>query len=376
MQQDHERQPSEGHRRVVPGNEHPGRLKIFLGYAPGVGKTFSMLDEGLRRKRRGQDVVIGMLDSAGRAETEEHAADLEVVPPLRLESHDRAGKAVDIEAVIARRPDVVIVDALQEPNPAGAARPTRYEDVEAILAAGISVLTTLDVYHLESLRDHYRDITGLHNDLAVPDRLLHEAEEVELVDLTPRALINRVERGAVVEADSIPNARETLFREGNLVALRELAMREIASRIDEDLTEYRKEKRIEKPWAARDRVMVCMSPTRSGLRLLRRGWRMAQRMHGEVEAVFVESEAPTPKEQKMLEADYALAEKLGIPVTVLHGEVAPELIQHAKAHNVTHVVLGHAQRSRMQELLRENILSELARELKNVDIIVVASEDA
>jgi two-component system, OmpR family, sensor histidine kinase KdpD len=354
------------------GKGRRGRLKIFLGYAPGVGKTFSMLDEAHRRKRRGQDVVVGFIDAHGRQSIAEHLGDLEVIPPRFLPND--VHPIVDVEAIVRRKPGVVLVDALEAVNPPGAIRSTRSEDVEAILEAGVAVLTTLDVYQLESLADHFEDITGLKAEHAVPDRLLHEADEVEMVDVTPRALINRLERGDVYDADLIPGARDSLFREGNLNALRELALREIAVRVDEDLAEYRKEKRIEKPWAAHDRVMVCISPTRSSLRMLRRGWRMCQRMHGDVFAVYVESEAPTPREKKILESDFALAEKLGIPIVKIKGEVAEELIKYAQQNNVTQIVLGHSQRTRMQEILRGSILSELARELKTIDIIVVASD--
>ncbi len=347
-----------------------GKHKIFLGYAPGVGKTHAMLEEALRRAKRGQDVVIGLVDSEGRAPIEELASTLEVIPPLVL----NGSKEVDVDAIIARKPEVVLIDDIQHTNAAGSAREKRWQDVQALLDSGIGVLSTVNVHHFESLNDNVSDITGLQISDTVPDQILHEACEVEYIDVTPRALINRLDRGDVYSANQLTPDVASFFREGNLNALREIAMRETASRVDEDLVEYRKEKRIEKPWAAQDRVMICISPTRSALRLIRRGWRMGQRMHGEVLCVHVEEGPIGDKEKKILADDFKLAERLGIQTFTLKGELAPTLIEFAKERNVTQLIIGHPRRNRFQEILKPAVLAELVKSLRTVDILVVATE--
>lgn len=344
-----------------------GHLKIFLGYAPGVGKTFSMLEEAHRRKRRGQDLIIGIIDSRGRAETLEEAKDLEQIP---LDSHSE----LNVEAVLKRHPEVLLVDDLEHTNAAGGQRQRRWQDVEAVLNAGISVLTTLGVQNLESLNDQIKDITGIIVTDTVPDQLLHSADEIELVDLTPRALINRLDRGVIYPHKTMDSETLSLFREGNLNALREIAMREAAGRVDEDLTAYRKVKNIEKPWATSDRVMICISPNKNSLRLMRKGWRMGQRLRGDVVAVHVEQAALNENESKILKDDFALAQRLGIRTVTLRGSVAQELIKFAKENSVTQLLLGHPERSKMQELMRPSLVSELARALRTVDITLVAAE--
>lgn len=351
--------------------------KIFLGYAPGVGKTYNLLDEALRRKSRGQDVVVGSVESYGRKSTEEIAEGFEAVPLKVAEVGGRRYSDLDLDAILARKPDLVIVDELAHSNAPGSQHEKRWQDIEFLLQNGINVLSTLNVYQLESLNDHVADITGVRIAETVPDRILHEADEVEIIDVTPQALINRFKRGDVYLESKTPEGFDGLFNEATLSALREIALREAAGRVDEDLVGYRKEKRIEKPWAAQDRVMICISPTRSSLRLIRRGWRMGQRMHGEVIAVHVEDGSSHGDEQKkILDSDFALCKRLNIETQHLKGELGPTLVQFAKDRNVTAVILGHPERSRLQEIFRPSILSELARELRTVDIIVVSTETA
>jgi two-component system sensor histidine kinase KdpD len=240
------------------------------------------------------------------------------------------------------------------------------------LDTGIAVLSTLNVQHLESLNDVVRDITGVTVRETVPDRLLHEADEVKLVDVTPRALIHRLERGEVYPPSKVDQALHNWFREGNLNALREITLRVTAEEVDEDLTAYRRARHIEEPWAAHDRVMVCVSPTLASLRLVRRGWRLAQRLHGDIVTVYVESKPPEEKEQRALQDCWALAERLGIPVVALHGDVATELIHYARQHDITHIVLGHSTRSRWREMWHGSIINRLTRELRTIDILIVA----
>ncbi len=351
-------------------DKHPqgsGKLKIFLGFAPGVGKTFKMLDEAIRRKRRGQDVVAGLIDAKGRAATREEIGDIEPVAPL-------PNGELDVNAIIARRPDVVLVDDLAHSNAPGSPEAKRFQDVEKILANGISVLTTVNVQNLESLNDSVADITGVRVSDTFPDRILHQAEEVELVDLTPRALINRLERGDVYPGEEVSAETRDWFREGNLASLRELAMREAAHHVDEDVVEYRKVKHIEKPWAANDRIMICVSPTRYSLRLIRRGWRVGQRLHGDVVAVFVQDGPLGEREAKILQNDFSLAERLGIRTATLKGDVSEQLIDYAKQNNVTQIILGHPDRTRIQEMIKGSIVNDLIKALKTVDIMVIATE--
>jgi two-component system sensor histidine kinase KdpD len=351
----------------MPSRKRPegfGRHKIFLGYAPGVGKTYQMLEESIRRQQRGQQVVVGVLEN-------ERPAVLDLIKDFQRMPAKDGG--IDVEAILALRPSLVIVDQLQKGNPGGSRNAARWQDVEELLSNGINVLSTLDVLHLESLNDTVADIIGERVKETIPDRVLHEAEEVDLVDLTPRALLNRVERGAVYPLP-LSDRDTQFFRLGNLSALREIAMREAASTVDEDLAEYRKEKRIEKPWATQDRVLICISPTRSSLRLIRRGWRMGQRMHGEVIGVYVEEGSIGDKERKILDSDFALCQRLGIVTHTLRGPVSETVVRFAREQNVTAIILGHPERSRVSEIFRPSILSDLSRELRTVDIIVVATE--
>lgn len=355
------------------GSDSKGRHKIFLGFATGTGKTFAMLDEAHRRKNRGQDVVVGFVDPHGRKDTVEHVEGLEQVPPRIVENGGKRYEEIDVEGVIARRPQLVLVDELPHTNAPGSPRKQRWQDVEALLDAGINVLSTLDVQHLESLNDQVFDIAGVRIEETVPDHILKNATEVEMVDATPRALIHRLERGDVVHEDGRSDDLQKLFQEGSLSALRELAFREIAERVDEDVLNQGT-RNVQRPWAARDRVMICISPTQPSMRLIRRGWRIGQRLHGDVVAVYVEDETPSSKEQQILESDFNLAQRLGIPAERLKGDVADELIKYAKDHNITQIVVGHSSRSRMQELLRPSIVSALIRELRTIDILVVSAE--
>lgn len=355
-----------------------GRLKIFLGFAAGVGKTFEMLNEGNRRKqKRGQDVVVGYVETHGRAGTGEQLGDLEVIPRKKIEYRGATFEEMDTHAILKRHPQWVLIDELAHTNVPGSEREKRWQDVEVLLDAGINVATTLNVQHLESLNDTIRDITGQWVRETVPDRIVATADEVKMVDITPRALIHRLERGDIYKPDKVQQALNNWFREGNLSALRELALREVAQEVDEDIETYRKERHIQDAWATHDRIMICVSPKKSSLRLLRRGWRIAQRLHGDIVAVFVENTPPTEIQQEILRNDFALADRLKIPVVTLHGDVASEIIRYAQENQITQLVIGHSKRTRWQEFMKGSIINRLTRDLRNIDILVVAdSEEA
>ena len=358
------------------GQPGRGRHKIFLGFAAGVGKTYKMLEEANRRHERGQDVVIGFLETHGRKGTDAQVGDLEAIARQTVEYRGVPLQEMNTETILRRNPRIALVDELAHTNVPGSAREKRWQDVEALLEAGVTVLSTLNVQHLESLNDTVFDITGVRVRETLPDRVLREADEIVIVDITPRALVNRLKRGDIYAPDKIERALGNWFREGNLGALREIALRETAREVDEDVNAYRRDKRIEAHWAANDHIMVCLSPSQNSLRLLRRGWRIAQRLQGDIVAVYVASHPPTAQEQQILHNDFALAERLGIPTVTLHGAVAAELTRYARAHEITQIVMGHSSRSRWQEFLKGSIINRLARELRTVDILLVTEPNA
>lgn len=352
-----------------------GRLKIFLGFAAGVGKTYEMLSEANRRKQRGQDVVVGYVETHGRKGTEAQLGDLEIIPRRKIVYKNAEFEEMDVEAILRRRPQWVVVDELAHTNVPGSERPKRWQDVEYLRDAGINVLTTLNVQHLESLNDTIYDITGIRVRETVPDYLLDDAEIV-MVDITPRALIHRLERGEVYAPEKVPWALNNWFRETNLNALREIALREVAKEVDKDLLDQSHQTRASSSLATQERIMVCIAPEPHSMRLLRRGWRISQRLKGEIVAVYVAHHPLSPEQQEHLRNVLLLADRLNTPVVTLHGEVADQLIHYAKEHHITQLVIGHSSRSRFQELLKGSIIHRLTQELRNVDILIVAPPDA
>lgn len=354
--------------------QNRGRLKVFLGFAAGVGKTYETLQEAARRRQRGQDVVIGYLETHGRAGTEAQVGDLPMVPRKKIEYRGVTFEDMDTDALLALHPHTVVVDELAHTNVPGSGCGKRWEDVEVLLSAGINVLSTLNVQHLESLNDSVYEATGVRVWETVPDHVLRDADEIVMVDITPRALINRLERGDIYQPDKVEQAKANWFRENNLAALREIALREIAHEVDDDMAAYRREHHLQGPIATHDRIMVCLSPTQSSLRLLRRGWRISERLKGEIIAVYVESRVPNKKEQQTLQNDFALADRLKIPIVTLHGnDVASEIIRYACEKGITQLVLGHSDRSAWQEFVKGSIINRIARELRSVDLLIVAN---
>src|SRR5947209_375486 len=264
-----------------------GTLRVYLGAAPGVGKTYAMLNEGWRRKERGTDVVIGYLEPHDRPRTMEQVRDLETVPRRTLTYRDRTFDEMDVDAVLARKPEVALVDELAHTNVPGSRNEKRWQDVQELLDAGITVISTLNIQHLESLNDVVAQITGIIQRETIPDEIARLADQVELVDQTPEALRRRMAHGNIYAADKVDAALANYFREGNLSALRELALLWLADRVDEGLEDYRERHGIEKAWETRERVVVALTGAPSGDRLLRRGARMAARAHGDLIGVHV-----------------------------------------------------------------------------------------
>src|SRR5216683_4094882 len=256
-----------------------GRHRVYLGIAPGVGKTYTALEELHRRKERGTDVVIGFLETHGRPRTAELAASLEVVPRKQIPYKGVNIEEMDTQAVIQRHPAVALVDELAHTNAPGSQHEKRWQDVSDLLAAGLTVISTVNIQHLESLADIVESITGVQVRERVPDRVVDEADEVELIDMAPHALQQRMRHGNIYPPERAQRALDGFFREGNLIALREMALRKMAQVCEQDLEEYMHQNQIEASWTAGEQVMVCLDDQPQAQHLLRRGWRMANRYH-------------------------------------------------------------------------------------------------
>ena len=356
-----------------------GRHRVYLGIAPGVGKTFTALEELQRRKDRGTDAVIGFLETHGRKRTEELAAKLEAVPRKQIPYKGVIVEEMDTDAVIARHPAVALVDELAHANAPGSKHEKRWQDVEDLLDAGITVISTVNIQHLESLADIVESITGVQVNERVPDRVIDEADEVELIDMSPHALRQRMKHGNIYPPDRAERALESFFREGNLMALRDMALRKMAQVCEQDLEEYMNEHHIDAAWPAGQRVMVCVDDQAPAQNLVRRGWRMANRYRTELLAVFVQTPAwgsAAPERKRALEENLRFAEDLGAEVVRVQGsDVARALIGVAHDKNVGSIIIGHSRHGRLHELLRGSVVQKLLRLAGDVDVHVVADRD-
>jgi len=321
-----------------------GRLKIFLGYAPGVGKTYTMLNEAHVLKKRGEDIVVGIVETHGRIETETLLKDLETVPRRRVEYQGILLEEMDLDTVLKRRPAVVLVDEVAHTNAPGSRHPKRYQDVEELLDGGIDVYTTLNVQHFESLNDVVEKITRIRMQETLPDTFLDRADEVQVVDIPLEELFERLKEGKVYIPPQAKRAMENFFQRGNLVALRELMLTHVARKIDTELLNYMRAKAISGPWPAGERLMVCIAPSPYAKQLLRKGYTIAKEAHAEWYAVHVS----TPSLKEMSDKDKAyigealnLADELGAKVATLSGtDVAHEILRFAREYNINHIVIG------------------------------------
>ena len=366
--------PSEGLPPPPPGQR--GRLKIFLGAVAGVGKTYRMLAEAHRRvERNGEDVVIGIAETHGRPATAELLKGLEQVPLKAVEYRGKTFHEMDTDAVIARHPQWVLVDELAHTNVPGTRHAKRWQSAEELRDHGINVIATLNVQHLESLNDAVYEITGVRVRETIPDAIVDAADEVELEDLTPDAVINRLKRGDIYHGEKIPQALANFFRRANIVALRELALRKTAEEVDTDLVEVMGAGHREQARAAHEQIAVLIAPRPMATRLVRRGYRLADRMHADLVTIHVRVPAATlgQREQGLLDAAYQLTRELGGRVVELQGDsVADEVIRYVRESGVTFIVMGQSARSRFEEITRGSIINRIMRETKNVDIVVVA----
>jgi len=351
-----------------------GLLRIYLGAAPGVGKTFAMLNEGQRRHERGTDVVAGFVETHGRPRTAEAMGDLEVVPRRMIGHRGTEFPEMDIDAVLARKPEVALVDELAHTNVPGSRNEKRWQDVVELLDAGIDVISTVNIQHLESVNDVVERITGVKQRETVPDEVVRQADQVELVDMTPEALRRRMAHGNIYPAERIDPALTNYFRPGNLAALRELALLWVADRVDESLEEYRERHGITEPWETRERVLVALTGAPGTDALIRRAARMAQRAHGELLGVHVRGgEGLAGSSSTALDAQHRLLEDLGGEFhEVVGSDVAKALTDFARSENCTQLVLGASHRSRLQELWRGSVVNRIIRLSGTIDVHVIS----
>lgn len=378
-----------------------GRLRVYLGAVAGSGKTYAMLNEGHRRESRGTDVVVGYLETHKRPQTEAQLGDLEVLPRKKVSYRGVILEEMDTSAVIARHPKVALVDELAHTNAPGSKHAKRYQDVEELLDAGIDVVTTLNIQHLESLNDMVASITGVRVRETLPDRILDSADEVEIIDISPYALRQRMKHGNIYPPERIEPALNNFFREGNLTALRELALRRTAEKTESQLQQYMTDHHISQLWPASERVLVGFDHRSHTRQVLRDAWRLAHGLHADLIAISIQPEGYLAFTSKLvrflkygrdagrqqeaarqrLEAHIVLAEDLGAEIIRMQSDdIARTLVEVARERQITQIVLGQPARSHWEELLRGSIINRLLRLSSDVDIHLVPrsreSEDA
>jgi two-component system sensor histidine kinase KdpD len=370
------KKPEEWLEVVSPTAKTRGIFKLFLGYAPGVGKTYSMLSEAIRRKSRGEDVVIGIVETHGRKGVVELASQLEAVKRKQLDYKGTLFEEMDVDAILERKPTVVLVDELAHTNIPGSKHRKRYEDVQELLAANIDVISTLNIQHIESLAPTVRAITGVTVRETVPDWVPLSASETLMVDLTPEALQNRMKRGDVYSHEKVEQSLKNFFRRGNLIALRELALRQVAEQVDRSLESYMDAKDIRQNWGVRERIAVCISGSPGGQYLIARSARMARRMDAELYVLHVQREfAPRQENPKVLEANLRFAENLGAQVVKLKGQsVADTIAEFVRTKHVTQVIFGRAPLRDWRKYLYLSVVHRFLRESPPVDVHIVTQE--
>jgi two-component system, OmpR family, sensor histidine kinase KdpD len=360
--------------------EGRGRLKIFLGAAPGVGKTYEMLLAAQARRREGVDVVVGVVEPHGRRETEALLEGLEVIPRQHVEYKGHLLGEMDLDAILKRRPALVLVDELAHTNAPGSRHPKRYLDVEEIIAAGIDVFATLNIQHVESLNDVVARITRIRVRETVPDSILDQADDIEVIDLSPEDLIKRLREGKVYVPHQAERAIRHYFSQGNLTALRELALRRTAQRVDEQLLSHMRAHAIAGPWAAGERVLVCVSEAPSTAGLIRYTRRVADRLRVPWTAIYVETtrtQRLTVAERDRIADFLRLAERLGgSTITIPGRNIAEEVVAYATANNITQIVIGKSNRSRLFELIHGSVVHELVRKTGSISVHVISADDS
>jgi two-component system sensor histidine kinase KdpD len=360
-----------------------GRLKIFLGYAAGVGKTYAMLEAARQRKNEGVDVVIGYVETHKRAETEAMVEGFEILPRKTIEYRGVTLTEMDVDAVIVRHPTLALVDELAHTNAPGSRHPKRYQDVEDLLDAEIDVYTTLNIQHLESLNDVVAQITGVIVRETIPDSVIDEASEIELIDLPPDELLSRLEEGKVYIPEQAARAIREFFRKGNLTALREMTMRRAAERVDDQMRSYMQTRAIPGPWPAAERLLVCISPSPLSEHLIRSARRLADELKAEWMVVYIETPqlaAIAPEKRDRVTSILRLAEELGARSYVIPSggsitATSQTIMGFARKNNITKIIVGKPLRPRWQEFLRGSLVDHLIHKSGDIDIYVVTSSD-
>ncbi|HEY3367019.1 MAG TPA: universal stress protein [Symbiobacteriaceae bacterium] len=353
--------------------EARGKHRVYLGYAAGVGKTYNMLREGNRMKAQGADVIIGVLEHHNRKETIAQVGDLELIPRRRIPYKGVILEDMDLDAVLARRPQWALVDELAHTNIPGSRNQKRYQDIEDLLVAGINVMSTVNIQHMESLNDAVQRITSVEIRETFPDWVLDDADEIIMVDITPELLQERLRQGKVYEDEKAARALKHFFRKGNLLALREIALRKAAEETDDQLGDYRKEKQIDEPWPTVERVLVAITPQPGAKALIRRGGRIATRMRGELHVIHIRRGTETDEQERVLRHHFDLAEELGAEVMDIRApDVVLELVRVAAEKQITQLVIGAGRPSRLEEIRKGSLVDRLLRLTDNVDILIVA----
>lgn len=356
-----------------------GRLKIFLGACAGVGKTYTMLGQAREKLAQGIDLVVGWAETHGRAETAALLEGTEILPPRSLEHRGVKLLEFDLDAALRRRPAIILVDELAHTNAPGARHSKRWQDVEELLEAGIDVYTTLNVQHLESVGDIVAQTTGVIVRETVPDSILDRADEIELVDLPPEDLLQRLREGKVYIPEQAQRAAESFFQKGNLIALRELALRRVAERVDAQMRSFKDDEGIRRVWPVAERIMVCVSPNPSALRVVRSARRMAERLGAEWIVAYVEVPGRVgerDRDREQIDETLRIAERLGAEtVTLGGGRVAEEILAYARSRNVTQIVVGKPGRAWWRYRLLGSVVEELVRRSDEIDVHVIRGDD-
>jgi two-component system sensor histidine kinase KdpD len=368
--------PEQWLAETSPKEKTKGALKLFLGYAPGVGKTYGMLSEAIRRHGRGEDVVAGVIETHGRKGIAELATQLETVPRRKIDYKGTVFEETDVDAILARRPQVVLIDELAHTNIPGSKHRKRYEDVLEILDAKIDVLATVNIQHIESIAPTVRAITGIAVRETVPDWVLQIADETVMVDLTPEALQNRMKRGDVYGREKVEQSLKNFFRRGNLIALRELALRQVAEQVDRSLESYMDEKDIRENWPVKERIVVCVSSSPRAQYLVARAARMARRMDADLYAVHVDlNHGKSERGENALEANLKFAESVGAkPVRLKGDNVADATAKFVREKHVTQVIFGRSAVEGWRKFLYLNAINRFLRDAPAVDVHIVTQE--
>lgn len=367
--------PDQWLEEVEPAKSQ-GILKLFLGYAPGVGKTYSMLSEAIRRASRGERVLVGVVETHGRKATAELASKLETVPRRKLEYKGTVFEEMDVDAILERKPSVVVVDELAHTNIDGSKHHKRYEDVMELLDHNIDVLSTMNVQHIESLGPTVLQITGVQVRETVPDWVMQRVDEIVLADVTPQALQKRMTRGDIYPLERAGRALSHFFRPGNLIALRELALRQVTQVVDRSLDAFLEKEDIPEPSTVRERILVCISSNPAAQYLIARGSRMAQGIKGELYVCYVDTgHQYGPEDSKTLAENIRFAENLGARVAKITGKtVAEAAAQFVRENHITQVIFGRSARTGLQRYLYLQAIQRFLQNAPSVDVHIVTQE--